>query len=91
MALESNYIPRFNFRKANWDNFTSDLDTKITTIEADPKTYEDFRKLVWEVARKHIPRGCRKPYIPCLNDKGKQLYEMYITAYNSDPFSDETI
>jgi len=90
-ALESNSIPRFNFRKANWDNFTSDLDTKITAIEADPKKYEDFRKLVWEVARKHIPRGCRKTYIPCLNDEGKQLYDMYITAYNSDPFSDETI
>ena len=26
-----------------------------------------------------------------MNDEGKQLYEMYITAYNSDLFSDETI
>ncbi|GFR71272.1 RNA-directed DNA polymerase from mobile element jockey-like, partial [Elysia marginata] len=29
-ALESNSIPRFNFRKAKWEEFTQDLDSKIT-------------------------------------------------------------
>ena len=90
-ALESNSIPRFNFRTTNWEHFTADLDTKIATIEAKPCKYENFRNLVWEVARKHIPRGCRKTYIPCLNDEGKHLYELYMPAYNLDPFSDETI
>ncbi|GFR81085.1 RNA-directed DNA polymerase from mobile element jockey-like [Elysia marginata] len=46
---------------------------------------------VWEVARKNIPRGCRKQYIPCLNEESKQIYDLYIAAYNVDPFSEETI
>ena len=90
-AMESNQIPRFNFRKAKWENFTKDLDNKITSIEADPKNYEALQKLVWEVAKKNIPRGCRKSYIPCLNDESKEIYEMYIDAYNKDPFSDKTV
>ena len=90
-ALESNGIPRFNFRKANWEKFTAELDARISSIEADAEKYEDFRKLVWEVAKRHIPRGCRENYIPCLNDESKELYEKYIKAYNADPFSEETI
>ena len=89
--MESNQIPRFNFRKAKWENFIKDLDNKIASIEADPKNNEAFQKLVWEVAKKNIPRGCRKSYIPCLNDKSKEVYKMYIDVYNKDPFSNETI
>ena len=41
-AMESNQTPRFNFRKAKWENFTKDLDNKIASIEVDPKNYEAF-------------------------------------------------
>ena len=71
-ALDSNGIPRFNFRKANWEKFTAELDARIKSIEADPEKYEDFRKLVWEVAKRHIPRGCRESYVPCINDESKK-------------------
>ena len=90
-AIEPNGVPRFNFKKANWENFTDDLDKKITSIKPVPKNYEDFRKLVWEIAKKNIPRGCRKLYVPCLNDVSKEVYEKYTKAYNIDPFSDETL
>ena len=43
------------------------------------------------MAKDNIPRGCRKSYIPCLNDESKQVYELYIASYNNDPFSEETV
>ena len=85
--LNSNNIPRFNFRKANWDRFTSELENEIGTITPDPKNYEIFQKLVWKVAKRSIPRGCRKEYIPCLSEEGKRLYEQYSKAYYDDPFA----
>ena len=89
--LESNNIPRFNFRKANWKDFTSELDNEIGKIEPDPKNYERFQKIVWKVALRNIPRGCRKKYIPCLSKEGKKLYEEYTKSYNEDPFSETTV
>ena len=89
--MESNQIPHFDFRKAKWENVTKDLDNKIASIKADPKNYEALQKLVWEVAKKNIPRGCRKSYIPCLSDESKKMNEMYIDTYNKDPFSDKTV
>ena len=47
--------------------------------------------MVWEVAKKYIPRGCRTDYIPCLTDLSKELYENYTKAYNNDPFSEDTV
>ena len=82
---------RFNFRKADWDNFSSELDSTVSAIDAEPKNYNDFKELVWKIARKHIPRGCRKDFIPCLSNESKELYEKYTSAYNDDPFNEETI
>ena len=90
-SLESKYIPRFNFRKANWPEFTSELDLNIASIEPTPVNYEAFQNLVWKVAKKHIPRGCRKNYIPCLTADSKDLYTQYTAAYEDDPFSEGTI
>ena len=36
-ALESNSIPRFNFKKANWPKFTSELDRMVETIAGNPQ------------------------------------------------------
>ena len=89
-ALESNSIPRFNFRKANWPNFTSELERKMETLEPSPNNYDAFQALTWKTAKQHIPRGFRKNHIPCLTDDNKELYDLYITAYNVDPFSEDT-
>jgi len=59
-------IRRFNFRKANWDKFTSELDDAVNKINACPDNYEIFRNQVWKSATASIPRSCRKQYIPCL-------------------------
>ena len=52
--LETKPMPRFNYRKAKWDKFTSDLDAKIA--KNPPKDYKEFQKLVWQTAVQHIPR-----------------------------------
>ena len=90
-ALEPNSTPRFNFKKANWDKFTTQLDAEITSLEPTPDNYDAFQKLTWKIAKQHIPRGCRKNYIPCLTNENKELYNRYMTSYNEDPFSESTI
>ena len=46
---------------------------------------------MWNVAKKSIPRGCRKQYIPGFTDTSKDIYNQYIKAYDTDPFAEETI
>ena len=43
------------------------------------------------MAKRSIPRGCRKEYIPCLSEEGKRLYEEYSKAFDDDPFAQNTI
>ena len=89
--LESNNLPRFNFRKAKWADFTSELENEIEKIDPNPKNYEKFQKVVWGVAKRNIPRGCRKQYIPCLSEEGKKLHDDYTKAFNEDPFAENTV
>ena len=69
----------------------NELDLQIASIKPEPNIYKQFRMAVWKSAKKHIPRGCRTEYIPCLTDQGKILYNDYKKAYESDPFAEETI
>ena len=55
---------RFNFKKTNWNAFSTDLDTRICDIDPYPENYDRFVKVVHATARKHIQRGCRKNYVP---------------------------
>lgn len=68
----------WNFEKANWKNFIKDLDDSIRWISPSPQHYDCFVNLGIAIARKHIPRGYRKNYIP-----GWSLeYENLLTQYN---------
>ena len=48
-------------------------------------------KVVHATARKHIPRGCRKNYVPELTTDLAEQYNEYIQLYEQDPFSADTI
>ena len=48
-------------------------------------------KVVHATARKHIPRGCRKNYVPGLTTDLAEQYNEYIQLYEQDPFSADTI
>ena len=48
-------------------------------------------KVVHATARKHIPRGCRKNYVPGLTTYLAEQYNEYIQLYEQGPSSADTI
>ena len=50
---------RFNFQKANWEQFARSLDLALLDLEHVLSNYDKFVKKVQETSRKCIPRGCR--------------------------------
>ena len=75
---ESKPMNRFNYRKANWNQFTVGVEAEISNIKPHPEDYEKFQDLVWKAAKKNIPRGCRRSYIPCFSDQSKATYQEYV-------------
>lgn len=59
--------PRWNFQKANWSQYSSEMDAAIRFIPPIAKNYDRFAKLAISIGKKCIPRGYRKEYIPCWN------------------------
>ena len=61
---EQHFRRPYNFKKANWETFTTTLDNGITSLTSPSwKAYKSLGDLVGECARKCIPRGCRTKYI----------------------------
>ena len=50
---------RSNLRKADWDGYSTELDTLIEDDEHIPKNYGGFVDKVRVASRRYIPRGCR--------------------------------
>lgn len=69
--------PRWNFRKADWNSLKEQLDAAIRFIPPLVKNYERFTRLVINTAKKCIPRGYRKEYIPCWNEDSDRLFEEF--------------
>ena len=82
---------RFHFKKANWKAFSTYLDTVICHIDPSPENYDRFVKVVHATARKHIPWGCRKNYVPGLTTDLAEQYNEYIQLYEQDPIAAATI
>ena len=82
---------RFNFRKANWEVFTSDLDEALAELEQIPANYERFIKLFQGISKNYIPYGCREYYIPVISADSVTIYDEYPKLYDQDPFSDDTL
>ena len=85
------YQRRFNFRKADWISFPTDLENEICNITPNPKNYKLFTNLVQNIAQKHIARGCRTRYVPCLNKESLNMPDKYKTLCKEDPFAEDTI
>lgn len=75
--------PRWNFRKANWNKYSPLLDAAVRFIAPLPSNYDRFARLVISTAKKCIPRGYRKEYIPCWNEDTDRLYAEF--QENEDP------
>ena len=92
-AIKPNIVPfrrRFNYKKAKWDKFITELDEKVKKITPTAENYNTFAELVKKTARRHIPRGCRVQYIPGLSDETAKEYDEYVSLFDVDPFSNET-
>ena len=80
--------PRWNFRKACWSKFSTELDklsSLIPTKELSIETcYSRFSGAVFAAAHKLIPGGVRKAYTPCLDDQCLTLLNEYERSGNTE-------
>ena len=90
--IEQPFQWHFNLRKANWDNFTSELETNVDNLgPASWRKYGKFSENIRSSARRHILCGCHTKYISGLSSYLATLLTEYQCLYNSDPFSEDTI
>ena len=78
-------LPRWNFRKANWEKFTDLAEALVDGLthaaEYDVNSiYKSFCHAIISAAKKSIPRGCRDQYIPCWSAETSRAYENYKSA-----------
>ena len=82
---------RFNLKKANWEQYAYQLDAAVENIPATAECYDQFVNALRKVARKNIPHGCRRNYVPGLTPESIELIKEYREKYEDDPFADSTI
>ena len=63
----------------------------VGNADTTPEKDDRFVKVVLATARKHIPHGCRKNYVPGLTTYLADQYNEYIQLYEQDPFAAATI
>ncbi len=72
---------RWNFRKADWNLYSSKLERSVVTIPSRcipiEEAYQRFQGAIFSAATTAIPRGCRPVYTPCLDVKCQALLEEY--------------
>ena len=91
MSRPTEFKRRFNLRKANWSRYATYVGILIDEVDPTPENYERFVEAIRVTPRKHIPRGCRRHYIPGLSEESKSLYEVYKKQYMSNPFDSTTL
>ena len=82
---------RFNLRKADWNGYSTELDSRIEDVEPIPSNYHRFVEIVRVASRRHIPRVCRTHYVQGPTAESKNLYEAYKQQYSSNPFDNRTM
>ena len=82
---------RVNPKKANWEQYAYQLDAAVENIPATAECYDQFVNALRKVARKNIPRGCRRNYVTGLTPESIELIEEYREKCEDAPFADSTI
>lgn len=80
--------PRWNFSKAHWNNFSTEMEHVIKFIPPQIENYQRFVNLTKSIAKKHIPRGFRKHYIPGWSRSSEELYSKFKISNNPDDAND---
>ena len=76
--------PRWNFRKANWPEFTKSIAESVNRIPPPSENYQRLCKLIITKAKKYIPRGVRKSYIPFWTNESDALSKKYKESGDPD-------
>lgn len=82
--VESIQKPRWNFQKANWPKFQQEVDANIRWIAPRRKNYNRFVGIISAAAKRNIPRGYRKEYIPGWSNDLEQLYKEFEESGDSE-------
>ena len=71
---------RWNFRRANWTLFKTEVDVLLDPVEINKLEVEEANSLITEsilkASKSSIPRGCVKKYSPFWNDQLQKSVEM---------------
>ena len=94
LVIVQQHIPfrrRFNHLKADWNGYSAELDKLIEDIEPILANDKCFVESVRVASIRHIARGCRTEYIPCLTDESNSLYEDSKSKYAGFLFDNGTM
>jgi len=80
--IESVQKPRWNFRKADWPTYKREMESNIRFVPPKVGNYTRFVGLMIASAKRNIPRGHRKRYIPGWNSDTENLYQEYRETNN---------
>lgn len=72
--------PRWNFKRAKWPHFSSDLVKCLGWIPPTNGNYGRFLGAVISTAKKHIPRRYRKEYVPGWSQNSGALYQNFLVT-----------
>lgn len=75
--VNSRQIPRWNFQKANWISYGKMVDSNIRWFDPNPNNYDRFVGVMIAAAKRCIPRGFRRQYIPKWTHECEVLWNEY--------------
>lgn len=76
-TIKSLPASRWNLKKADWAGFRQSIDRNVRWVKPDLTNYERFTGIIMAAAKKHIPRGYRKDYIPAWSSECENLWREY--------------
>lgn len=79
LTTQSLKKPRWNLQKADWDSFSKLVNRHLRWIPPTASNYYRFVGVIKAAAKRTIPRGYRKDYIPGWSSENEKLYQRYQT------------
>ena len=77
LSTDSLKKPRWNFQKSSWLEYSRLVNRHLRWIPPNPSSYNRFVGVIKCAAKRTIPRGFRKEYIPCWSKENERQYKDY--------------
>ena len=84
-SVEGKPVRRWNFRKANWSEFTSSTNTAakslpVPSVSNINDAYVAYCTMLTNTTKKQVPRGVQKNYVPCWDKECEELLQAHNEA-----------